>query len=134
MKKCWGIKTTVLSLLIGFSAQAFSGQLYVISNQGITIDPSTIKSIFLGDIQFSGSVKLEVTDNNAAQTEFLSKVMSMDKTKYDGLWVKKAFRDGINQPPTRGTDAEVLDFVKKTPGAIGYVISAPTGVKVVQEY
>ena len=134
MKKCWGIKIATLSLLLGYAAQAFSGQVFVIANSNLTVDPSSIKSIFLGDTQFSGSVKLEVTDNAAAQSDFLSKALGMDKAKYDGLWVKKSFRDGVTQPPARGTDAEVIDFVKKTPGAIGYVTTAPSGVKVVQQY
>ena len=119
---------------LGYGVQTWSAELYVISNPGLNIEPAALKPIFLGDTQFSGSLKLEVTDNSAAQAVFLSKVIGMDKAKYDAAWVKKSFRDGVNQPPVRGSDAEVIDFVKKTPGGVGYVITAPIGVKIIQQY
>ena len=134
MNNWWKTKITVAAFALCCAAQAFSAELYIISDPGLSIEPAAVKAIFLGETQFSGSVKLEVTDNAAAQEVFLAKVMGMDKAKYDALWVKKSFRDGVNQPPARGSDAEVIDFVKKTPGAVGYVISAPTGVKVIQQY
>ncbi|MGD0958751.1 MAG: hypothetical protein ABSB19_02985 [Methylomonas sp.] len=124
----------VFALTLGFSARGLAAELYIIANPALTVEASAVKSIFLGETQFSGSVKLEPTDNAAAQEVFLAKVMSMDKAKYDAVWVKKSFRDGVNQPPARGSDAEVIDFVKKTPGAIGYVITAPTGIKVIQQF
>ena len=40
----------------------------------------------------------------------------------------------MNPPPVKSGDAEVLDFVRKTPGAVGYVGSAPSGVTVIQKY
>lgn len=128
------IKIILAASALCFSAKAWSAELYVISNSALSIDPGALKAIFLGDTQFSGSVKLDVTDNSAAQTVFLSKVIGMDKAKYDAAWVKKSFRDGVSQPPARGSDAEVIDFVKKTPGGVGYVISAPAGVKIIQQY
>jgi hypothetical protein len=128
------IKILLAATALCLSSNAWSAELYVISNSALTIDPSALKSIFLGDTQFSGSVKLDVTDNNAAQSVFLSKVIGMDKAKYDAAWVKKSFRDGVSQPPARGSDAEVIEFVKKTPGGVGYVITAPAGVKIVQQY
>lgn len=127
-------KLIVITCSLCFAMQATSAELYIISNQSLTVDPATLKSIFLGDSQFAGSVKLEPTDNTVAQPVFLNKLMGIDKAKYDALWVKKSFRDGVNQPPARGTDAEVIDFVKKTPGGIGYVVSPPTGVKIVKEF
>ena len=127
-------KIITLAFTLCFAGQAFSAELYIISNSGLSVDAGSVKSIFMGETQFSGSTKLEPTDNSAAQAVFLSKLMGIDKAKYDAIWVKKSFRDGVTQPPARGSDAEVIEFVKKTPGAIGYVISAPAGVKIVQEF
>lgn len=128
------MRIILLAFFLGYCSQSFSAELYVISNTALSIEPDTIKSIFLGETEFSGSTKLEQTDNQAAQAVFLSKVMGIDKAKYESLWVKKAFRDGINQPPVRSTDMEVIEFVKKTPGGVGYVTTPPTGVKVVQQF
>lgn len=134
MNNWWKIKITVALATLLFASHAYTAELYIIANPALAVDAGAVKAIFLGDTQFSGSVKLEPTDNNATQAVFLSKVMGMDKAKYDAFWVKKSFRDGVNQPAARGADAEVIDFVKKTPGAIGYVSTAPAGVKVIQQY
>lgn len=128
------VKNIVMAFSLCYATQALPAELYIIANSGLSVDQAEIKEIYLGETQFSGSVKLEVTDNAAAQSVFLSKVVGIDKAKYDTLWVKKAFRDGLNQPPVRGSDAEVIEFVKKTPGAIGYVITAPSGVKIIKKY
>lgn len=128
------IRIILLTLFLSYSSLSFSAELYVISNSALSIEPDTVKSIFLGETEFSGSTTLEQTDNQAAQAVFLSKVMGMEKAKYESLWVKKAFRDGVNQPPVRATDMEVIEFVKKTPGGVGYVTTQPTGVKIIQQY
>lgn len=134
MNSVYLLKKILLVFLIAFNFPAIGAELYVIANSSLSVDAASLKSIFLGETQFSGSTKLEPTDNSAAQAVFLNKVLSMDKAKYDGLWVKKSFRDGVNQPTARGSDAEVIEFVKKTPGGIGYVISPPQDVKVVQQF
>jgi len=104
----------------------------VIVNPGITISPGEIKDIFLGEKQFAGSVKLVVVDNAASQEGFLSKFMQMDVIKYNNIWTKKSFRDGLTPPPVKSSDFEVTEFVKRTPGAIGYVSTTPTGVTIIQ--
>jgi hypothetical protein len=58
--------------------------------------------------------------------------MHMDAAKYNGIWTKKSFRDGLTPPAVKSGDAEVIEFVKRTSGAIGYASSAPAGVKVIQ--
>ncbi len=119
---------------LSYASLAWSAQIYVIVNPDVNIESDDLKTIFLGEIQFSGSLKLELADNSAAQGVFLSKILGMSKAKYEALWVKKTFRDGVIQPPLLVNDAEVIDFVKKTPGAVGYVTTPPTGVKVVDQY
>jgi ABC-type phosphate transport system substrate-binding protein len=56
----------------------------------------------------------------------------MNSAKYAGIWTKKAFRDGLTAPAMKSGDAEVIEFVKRTPGAVGYVSSSPSGVNIVK--
>jgi hypothetical protein len=129
------MKKFLLALLLSCTSPAFAAGLFVIANSGVTLSADEITAVFKGDTEFAGSVKLDPTDNVAAQELFLTKVMDMDKSKYDAWWTKKSFRDGVNQPPSRGTDMEVIEFVKKTTGGIGYVTTQPpAGVKVIQQY
>ncbi len=122
-----------VAFLLG-SAGLASADLYVIANKATPITAEEIKDAFLGEKQFSGSLRLVPVDNVAIQEEFIVRVLNMDIDKYNNFWTKKSFREGINPPVGRSGDAEVTEFVRRTPGAIGYVKSAPRGVIVIRKY
>lgn len=109
-------------------------ELVLICNSATTLDADEIFDVFLGGKQFSNGIKLIPVDNAAAQEEFLAKVLQMNNVKYATLWTKKAFRDGIRQPLLKAGDAEVLEFVRRTPGGVGYVRSTAGGVTVIKKY
>jgi ABC-type phosphate transport system substrate-binding protein len=122
------------ALLIFLSAPgANAGDVVVITNPELSISSEEIKDVFLGEKQFAGSIKLVVIDNAAAQGAFLSKFMQMDAAKYNNIWTKKSFRDGLIPPAVKSSDAEVIEYIKRTPGSIGYVSSTPAGVKIIQK-
>jgi hypothetical protein len=132
------IKHTVLAVtaasLLALASAARAGDLYVIANSGTTVSPEEVRDVFLGEKQFAGSVKLIPVDNAAAQDAFLAKVMKMEAGKYTSSWTKKSFRDGVSPPAIKGGDAETIEFVKHTPGAVGYVGTSPAGVSVVSKF
>ena len=103
----------------------------VITHPSVTLTSADIREVYLGDKKLTGSTKLVPVDNSAAQDVFLSKHMQLDAAKYASLWTKKSFREGITAPAMKSSDAEVLDFVKRTPGAVGYVKTPGPGVNVV---
>lgn len=113
---------------------AAAGDVYVIVNNALALTVDEARDVFLADKQVSGGIKLTPIDNASAQKDFLEKVIKLDAAKYSGIWTKKGFRDGVNPPPVKNSDSEVVAFVKATPGALGYVTSPPTGVKVLQKY
>ena len=118
-------------ILVATSAWA---DVFVISNAS-GVAAADIKDIFLGEKQFAGALKLDPVDNAAAQAQFASKALQMDVAKYNSAWAKKAFRDGINPPAVKGSDLEVIQYIKANPGAVGYVISSPPAdVKVITKY
>lgn len=125
-----------LFCLVAFSAPllAHAGDVFVVAHASVTLSPDEIRDVFTGDKQTAGSVKLVPLDNGATQADFLAKVVKVDAAKYASIWSKKAFREGINPPPVRATDAEIIAAVKSTPGAIGYVSKAGADVKVLQKY
>lgn len=128
----------VMLLCAGFATAVpatSEADVYVIANPTATVTAGDIKDIFLGEKQLSGSTKLAPVDNSAAQPEFLAKVMQLDPVKYDSLWTKKSFRDGVNPPALKATDADVVNAVKASPGGVGYITSAPPpGVTVVKKF
>lgn len=108
--------------------------LFVISNSGTPITAGEIKDVFTGEKQIAGSTKLIPVDNGPAQEAFLSSALKMESARYNTIWTKKSFREGLTPPSVKSGDNEVLDFVRKTPGAVGYVKSQPSGVNIVQKY
>ena len=117
-------------LLLSVPQFASADDVVVITNPGVTISADDIKDIFTGEKQFAGSTKLIVVDNASTQGSFLSKFLKMDTAKYNNIWTKKSFRDGLTPPAVKSSDAEVTEYVRRTPGAVGYVSSAPAGVNV----
>lgn len=114
---------------------AMAGEIYVIAHPDTKLSADLVRDIYVGEKQFAGNVKLTPLDNAAGQADFLGKVLKLDQTRYTNLWVKKSFRDALNPPSVKNSDKEILDIVRTTPGAIGYIISAPpAGIPVIQKY
>jgi hypothetical protein len=127
----------LLRLFVATQVMACSAayaDIYVISNSGTQIAPSEVKEVFTGDKQFAGPTKLIPIDNGPAQEAFLSTVLRMETSRYNTIWTKKSFREGLVPPTVKSGDSEVMDFVRKTPGAVGYVTNQPSGVNVVHKY
>jgi hypothetical protein len=122
------------SAAVLLAAWPAAADIYIIANPSIRLTPEEAREVFLGEKQLAGSVKLVPFDNASAQGEFLEKVYRIDVAKYNTLWAKKGFRDGLNPPAMKGTDVEVIATVKATPGAVGYVSAPPSGVTVIQKY
>jgi ABC-type phosphate transport system substrate-binding protein len=114
------------------AGSVFAGD--VIGNNVGTLTADEVREVFVGDKLSANGVKLIPMDNSSAQADFLAKVIKVDAAKYSTIWAKKGFRDGLNPPAARGSDSEVINSVKNTPGAIGYVNSAPAGVTVILKY
>jgi hypothetical protein len=102
---------------------AANADVYVISNPSVDITVADIRGVFIGERLLATGVKLAPVDNAAAQAEFLNKVMLLELSAYNAIWVKKGLNDGLNPPDMKASDAEVILYVRKTPGAIGYVTS-----------
>jgi hypothetical protein len=125
------IRAFSLSLLLG-PAIGQAGE--IIANAAVTLTPAEVREAFLGEKQLANGAKLVPVDNAAAQADFAAKVLQVEVSKYTALWTKKAFREGLNAPAVKGSDAEVGAFVKATPGAVGYVNVAPAGAHVIGKY
>jgi hypothetical protein len=121
--------------LLAFAGEALAGDVFVIGNGLPAMSPEDVKEVFLGEVQFAGAARVLPVDNAGAQADFQARVLKMAPAKYTASWTKKAFREGLNAPPIKGSDAEVIGFVKANPGAIGYVSSLPgAGVQLIGKF
>ena len=127
--------TRILALVLAAAQPGLAAaDVYLVTHPSVTLSADDARDAFIGEKQFAGNVKLSPVDNAAAQNEFLSKVLSLDANRYATLWAKKGFRDGLNAPPVKGGDAEVLGVVRATPGAVGYVNAPGPGGTVIRKY
>lgn len=128
------INSLSLAVLVLTAVPAIAGDIYVIAHPALEITVDAVRDVFVGEKQFQSGVKLAAIDNLSGQKEFLDKVMKLDNVRYGNIWTKKSFRDGLNAPPSRGSDAEVLAFVRANVGAVGYVTTPPAGVKTIGKF
>jgi hypothetical protein len=129
------MKRAVASLILAalaWPALALAGE--VIAHPSVSLDADEVRDLYLGERQFAGSLRLVPVDNHALRPEFLSRVLHTDERKYAARWRRKAFREGLQAPALKGSDAEVIQFVKATPGAVGYVTKGVDGVKVLDKF
>jgi hypothetical protein len=135
LKKILLVACSLLALGIGAISQA-NAEVYVIANASVDLSADEIRDVFLGEKLMVNGVKLVPIDNSAAQTEFFDKVMLLNAAKYSSIWTKKGFRDGLNPPDVKAGDNDVILYVRKTPGAVGYVSALPaaTGCKLVKKF
>ena len=126
----------LLALLLAVSSPVvLADDLYLICHPGLALAPADVRDMFLGEKQYLNSVRLVPVDNAAAQAMFFEKVLKMNDVRYANTWARKSFRDGINPPATMANDGAVVEFVKRTPGACGYLIRAPDeGVALIGRY
>ena len=116
----------LLAALLSFGCgSALGADIYVIAGPDVRLSAEDVRELYLGDKEFSGEVRLVPVDNQAALPEFVVKALGMNPQRYNTLWVKKAFRDALNPPAVKTSDLEVLEFVRRTRGAVGYVSSVP---------
>jgi ABC-type phosphate transport system substrate-binding protein len=108
--------------------------VYVIANATLSLSAEEVRDAYLGDKQIASGTKLVVLDNAAQQKEFLDRALKMDAAKYNNIWIKKGFRDGLNAPAVKSGDPEVIAAVKANPGAVGYVSAPPKDLKVIAKY
>ena len=131
------VKLTLLGLgLVGgcVITPAMAGEVYVIAHPSVALAKDEVREVYLGEKQFAGAVKLVPVDNAVVQADFLERAISIRADKYAALWVKKGFRGQATVPTTKSGDAEVIKFVKSTPGAVGYVNAPTKEVKELYQY
>lgn len=119
----------------GLASTAAHAEVFIIANAAMQLSSGEIKDVFTGQKQFAGATRLIPVDNGPAQESFLSSAMHMDAARYNTIWTKKSFREGLNPPTVKSGDTEVIDYVRKTPGAIGYISGTPPyGVTIIHKY
>ena len=121
--------------MVNPQAQADDG-LAVIGHGALrSLDAETLRRIYTGrTIELDGQalrpVNLDV--GHALRRRFLAAVLQQSDEEYVAYWTVRRYIGKGAPPRELASAAEVVDYVRRTPGAIGYVDAAevPAGVGV----
>jgi ABC-type phosphate transport system substrate-binding protein len=123
-----------LTLVVGNGHAA--GGVVVIGDERLKgLDARTVERIYLGlDVEVNGIpvTPVNVTSGSPVRDRFLQTIVNKSDDDYKVKWISRRYR-GLGAPPREvPSAAEMINVVKTTPGAIGYVDEAdvPAGVTV----
>lgn len=111
-------------------SQGASG-VVVIGHAGVPrIDATTVMRLYTGRAIEAGNVAVTVANLAAGhplRERFLSGYVQTDEERYRAYWTVRR-HIGKGAPPREfGSVAEMIDFVSRTPGAVGYADAAAAG-------
>ena len=77
---------------------------------------------------------VDLPEDAGTRTAFSREVLGKSTSAVRAYWNMMVFAGRNVPPPQKNTDADVVEYVRTTPGAVGYVAagSATPGVRVVQ--
>jgi len=109
-----------ISLVSLFGANVSQAGLVFICHPSTSLSEADVKAALQGD-----RPAVKPCENSSLKNDMLSFVGITDK-RYASQWQIKSFREGATIPPVKGGDSDVVDFVKNTPGGMGYVSAKPS--------
>lgn len=128
---------TVAIVLLWLAPMAHAGDLKVVANPNVsvsTVSSGDLQSIFLLDLDsLAGShVEPVLAKAGAAHESFLKDYLGKDDPALRAYYRGLLFSGKATMPKYFDTDADVVAYVAKTKGAVGYVNSGANtaGVKV----
>ena len=130
-KKClFGfIFLAIVGLYYSFPEIARADDLIVIGNRSIPVSglsPVDIQNIYLGKKKvWDNGMKVEVaTLGECATTDrFLTEYVKKNSNTFNNYWKKQVFTGGGKPPVSFEREKDLVDYVSKTKGAVGYLSS-----------
>jgi ABC-type phosphate transport system substrate-binding protein len=108
-----------------FVAPTFA-KVLIIANNGVSqesLNKEEVQNIFLGKlVKWSDNKGIHfATSETDSHEEFLKTYINRSSSQYRNYWRKMGFTGKGRKPKAFKNDAEIIQFVSETSGAIGYV-------------
>lgn len=143
MKRIFKFTITLLVLLgmliSGSIKEADAGEVMIIANPSVpaeNLGPDAIKNIFLGKTakwDNNDMVTVVVSENGEIHKVFLEKYIKRTENQFTNVWRQNLFTGKGTQPIKAKSIEELVDYVSKNQGAIGYIstdVTLPANIKV----
>jgi hypothetical protein len=123
-------------LVVFASLQAFASDVKVIANSSVTassVSAGDVKDVFLLDKDSLGGSHVDpvLSKGGPAHEAFLKDYLGKNDAALQAFYRSLVFTGKASMPKSLGSDGEVVAYVAKTKGAVGYVSSGASteGVK-----
>jgi ABC-type phosphate transport system substrate-binding protein len=105
-----------------------SGEILVIGHAGLPkVDAQTLQRLYTGraiEIADQAVTVVNAPAGSALRNRFLTAFVQMDEERYRAYWTVRR-HVGKGAPPRElDSNAEVIEFVARTPGGVGYIEAA----------
>jgi ABC-type phosphate transport system substrate-binding protein len=121
------IQIVSLAVSLWFSP-AHAGEIVVIGNSNVPkMDAVTIQKVYTGKVISVSGVSVTpvgVKPGTGARNIFLQEFLKQDEEKYTAYWTVRRYIGKGAPPAELASDAEVVNYVQSTPGAVGYIDEA----------
>jgi hypothetical protein len=125
------MKTTIKVVSLAVSlvfAQAHAGEIVVIGNSNVPkMDAVTIQKVYTGKVISVSGINVTpvgVKPGMSARNLFLHGFLNQDEEKYTAYWTVRRYIGKGAPPAELASDADVINYVQSTPGAVGYIDEA----------
>jgi ABC-type phosphate transport system substrate-binding protein len=108
--------------LVG-TAKAAGGIVVIANTNVVNVDATTLQKIYTGRVVELNGVPVTAVNagNSTVRARFLQSYMNEDENTYVAYWIKRKYAGLGIQPRELASGSAVINYVKATPGAIGYV-------------
>ncbi|QXE90000.1 hypothetical protein [Geomonas subterranea] len=123
----------LLCLMVWGVSFAHAGSFIVIANKSVvesTLTRVELQGIFLGEKVKWGNrkhIKMAVLEDDRTLKEFLQVILGKTPSQFDQHWVRMVTTGKASMPPAFPDGQQMIDFVARTPNAIGFVPAGQAG-------
>lgn len=119
----------IVGMSMSLPGVASADDLIVIGNRSVpvaSLTPKDVKNIYLGKMKvWDNGMKIVFVTLGSGDTtnRFLKQYVKKNPSMFNKYWKKKVFTGGGKPPRSFSREKDLLEYVSKTKGAIGYVSS-----------
>jgi hypothetical protein len=131
--------STIATLVFVASSPIFAADVKVIANNSVSassVSSGDLQAVFLLDKDSIGGSHVEpvLAKGGAAHEAFLKTYLGKNDSALQAFYRSLVFTGKASMPKSVANDAEVVSYVAKTKGAVGYVSAAAStdGVKTLE--
>ncbi|WP_337842656.1 phosphate ABC transporter substrate-binding protein [Rheinheimera sp.] len=129
------LKTIFAAAALSISVAAFANVAVIVHpSNGAAVSQDDLNKIYTGRSKSFADGKaaeaVNLADSVAVRADFDQKALGRSSSQMKAYWSKLVFTGKGTPPKELASEQEVLDYVAKTPGAIGYVSAGAVNANV----